>query len=271
MNMKRCLLPVILCLLSLCASAQRPKWITTPPRADNDTYIYKVVSGTGFTIGEAKTKAFKEAIREAGASVTLPAISDNTDIQLLPQTYNIPIRIECHPYTTIVKRGPEKDKYIVYLLCKVAQKGNIQVDWGRNFNKCNEEYSDGNALLFSAFIPGLGQIQKRRYGIGFITLLGEGGLVGAGTYCYLSAQNKLDVMHSENVSYTDFTKARDDYNKLKDASYVIWGVAAGLYVFNLITAYKITPHSKDGITFAPTVLPTETTAPAPGVAMRIKF
>ena len=271
--MKHRLLSVILCLLSLCATAQdMPKWVYELPKEDNNTYEYKKVSGTGYTIGEAKTNAFKQAIGEAGYSITLPSISDNTDIKLLPQTYNIPIKIVCDDYVTIIKKGPEKGKYRVWLLCKVAKKGNIQVDWGKDFRNCStvQEFKNGNALLKSMFIPGLGQIGKHHYVEGTLTLLGEAGLAGAGAYCYLSAQKKLDVMKREGVSYADYSDAHTTYNRLRDASYVIWGAAAGLYAFNLFRAYTMQPKIS-GISFAPTVLPTETDVVSPGLAMRVRF
>lgn len=173
--MKRGLLTILLVVVSAGAWAQNePEWMYKLPKAENYTYEFKKVSGTGYTIGEAKKEAFKQAIGEAGYSITLPVISDNTDITLLPQTYNIPIKIECD-YTTMVKKGAEKGKYVVWLLCKVAVRGNIDVDWGRKYANCNvtQEFKNGNALLKSAFVPGLGQIGKRHVGEGLLTLAGE--------------------------------------------------------------------------------------------------
>ncbi|MBR6082506.1 MAG: hypothetical protein IKP62_06245 [Salinivirgaceae bacterium] len=271
--MKKRLLVILLVVVSAGAWAQNePEWMYKLPKAENYTYEFKKVSGTGYTIGEAKKEAFKQAIGEAGYSITLPVISDNTDITLLPQTYNIPIKIECD-YTTMVKKGAEKGKYVVWLLCKVAVRGNINVDWGRKYANCNvtQEFKNGNALLKSAFVPGLGQIGKRHYVEGTLTLISEAALAGAGTLCYLKAQDKLDIMHSDGVSYEDFTNSRTTYNRLRDASYVIWGAAAGLYVFNLFRAYTMQPKYKDGISLNPVILQDEKAMMAPGVAMRVRF
>lgn len=90
-------------------------------------------------------------------------------------------------------------------------------------------------------------------------------------FCYLKAQDKLDIMHSDGVSYEDFTNARTTYNRLRDASYVIWGAAAGLYVFNLFRAYTMQPKYKDGISLNPVILQDEKAMMAPGVAMRVRF
>ena len=273
LNMKRCLLlTVCVILFSLCALSQsEPEWMYKLPKEENDTYEFKRVTGTGYTIGEAKKEAFKQAIGEIGYSITLPVISDNTDITLLPQTYNIPIKIECD-YISMIKKGAEKGKYKVVLLCKVAVRGNVDVVWGRKYANCNvtQEFKNGNALLKSAFVPGLGQIGKLHYVEGTLTLISEAALAGAGTLCYLKAQDKLDVMRSDDVSYADFSSARTDYNRLRDASYVIWGAAAGLYVFNLFRAYTMQPKYKDGISLYPTVLP-ENERVTPGLAVRVKF
>lgn len=190
---------------------------------------------------------------------------DNYDV--ISRTFNIPINKVCE-YTERLSNG----SYRVYVLCQVAEKGNIQVQW-TTYNECNvtQEFKNGNALLKSAFIPGLGQIGKRHYVEGTLTLISEAALAGAGTLCYLKAQDKLDIMHSDGVGYEDFTNARTTYNRLRDASYVIWGAAAGLYVFNLFRAYTMQPKYKDGISLNPVILQDEKAMMAPGVAMRVRF
>ena len=272
--MKRKLLAILLVAISVGAWAQKkPLWVERTPIPDNNTYDYRVGYGTGHTIGEAKTNALKSVAGDAGYSITLPFISDNTDVKLLQQTYNIPINVVCNSCVTIIKKGPEKGKYQIYLLCKVAKKGNIAYDWGKPVN-CSTLEQDSKpyiALINSMFIPGLGQIRKRGYGEGLLTLAGEVTLVGAGTFCYLTAQDKLDIMHSDGVNYADYSKAHDDYNRLRDASYVIWGAAAGLYVFNLIRAATMTTRPpKNCIAIQPTMLP-ENERVAPGLAVRVKF
>ena len=275
-NMKqRLTLIVSVLLLSLGATAQTmPGWIHKLPKAKNNTYRYVVESAIAYSENDARNQAIARVFQTTGNRIGQPvdmaeinrAVQRGTDYSVISRTFNIPINKVCE-YTDKTSNGT----YRVYVLCQVAEKGNIQVQW-TTYNECNvnQEFKDGNALLKSMFIPGLGQIGKRHYVEGTLTLLGEAGLVGAGTLCYLSAQNKLDVMHSENVSYTDFANARDDYNKLKDASYVIWGAAAGLYVYNLFRAFTMQPKYKDNLSFSPVILQDED-KPMAGLAMRVRF
>jgi len=277
LNMKRCLLlSVCVLLISLGAWAQEPDWIRKPPKAKNNTYSYVVAkSNICYSEGDARRQAIANIFYNTGMRLGMPvdiaeinrAVQRNSSFEVLSSTFNIPINKVCE-YSERLNSG----NYIVYVLCQVAEKGNIEVRFTHEFRDCytTQEFKNGNALLKSMFIPGLGQIGKRHYVEGTLTLIGEVVLVGAGTVCYLSAQDKLDIMHSDNVSYTDFSKARDDYNMLKDASYVIWGTAAGLYVFNLIRAYTMKPNYKRNISFCPTILP-DNERVAPGLAVRVKF
>lgn len=275
--MNHCLTLIVgVLLLSLSTTAQtKPDWIHKQPKAKNNTYRYVVESAIAYSENDARNQAIARVFQSTGNRLGQPvdnaeitrAVQRGTDYSVISRTFNIPINKVCE-YTEQTSNG----SYRVYVLCQVAEKGNIQVQW-TTYNECNvnQEFKDGNALLKSMFIPGLGQIGKRHYVEGTLTLLGEAGLVGAGTFCYLSAQNKLDVMRSEDVSYSDFSRARDDYNRLRDASYVIWGAAAGLYVYNLFRAFTMQPKYTDGISFSPVILQDEKAITAPGVAMRINF
>ena len=277
LNIKRCLALIFgTLLLSAGAWAQtNPQWTYKTPKEKNNTYRYVVEkSGLCYSESDARNQAIAKVLMTACQRIGVPvnaqdinrAVQRGDNFAVLSSTFNIPTIKVCE-WTERLSNGT----YRVYVLCQVAESANIKMN-APTYNECNvnQEFKDGNALLKSMFIPGLGQIGKRHYVEGTLTLLGEAGLVGAGTLCYLSAQNKLDVMHSENVSYTDFANARDDYNKLKDASYVIWGAAAGLYVYNLFRAFTMQPKYSDGISFSPVILQEED-KPMAGVAMRIKF
>lgn len=276
-NTKRCLTLLVCCLLiSVSALAQtRPDWIHKLPKAKNNTYRYAVESAIANSENNARNQAIGRVFQTTGNRLGQPvdmaeisrAVQRGDNYDVISRTFNIPINKVCE-YTERLSNG----SYRVYVLCQVAEKGNIQVQW-TTYNECNvtQEFKNGNALLKSAFIPGLGQIGKRHYTEGTLTLLGEVALVGTGTFCYLTAQDKLDIMHSDNVSYEDFANARTDYNRLRDASYVIWGAAAGLYVFNLFRAYTMQPKYKDGISLNPVILQDEKAKVAPGVAMRVRF
>lgn len=274
--MQKLLLSALLIVVAVAASAQtKPQWIYKLPKAKNNTYRFVMESAVANSENEARTQSIARVFQQTGNRLGQPvntaeinnAVQRGDNFAVLSSTFNIPTNKVCE-WTERLPNGT----YRVYVLCQVAESANTKMD-APAYNECNvnQEFKDGNALLKSMFIPGLGQIGKRHYVEGTLTLLGEAGLVGAGTFCYLSAQNKLDVMHSEDVSYADFSRARDDYNRLRDASYVIWGAAAGLYVYNLFRAFTMQPKYTDGISFSPVILQDERAVTAPGVAMRIKF
>ncbi|MBO7143772.1 MAG: hypothetical protein J6W13_02990 [Salinivirgaceae bacterium] len=273
--MRKILLSALLIVVAVAASAQnKPQWIYKLPKAKNNTYRFVMEAAVANSENEARTQSIARVFQQTGNRLGQPvntadinnAVQRGDNFAVLSSTFNIPTNKVCE-WTERLPNGT----YRVYVLCQVAENANIKMD-APAYNECNvnQEFKDGNALLKSMFIPGLGQIGKRHYVEGTLTLLGEAGLAGAGAYCYLSAQKKLDVMKREGVSYSDYSDAHTSYNRLRDASYVIWGAAAGLYVYNLFRAYTMQPKYKDGISLYPTVLP-ENERVTPGVAMRIKF
>jgi hypothetical protein len=103
-----------------------------------------------------------------------------------------------------------------------------------------------------------------------ITLVGEVALIGGAVACYYIAQDRLNVMRDPMVNYEDFVSARQTYNTCRTTNYILWGTAAGLYVFNLIRAVSAKPRYQDGLTFAPSLMPTETGL-TPGVSFTLNF
>ncbi|MBO4602591.1 MAG: hypothetical protein J5651_05470 [Salinivirgaceae bacterium] len=268
--MKKRLLAILLVVVSAGAWAQ-PRWVEgVIPSPKNNTYIYEMASGEANSVNEARTQAIGLVLQRTGLRLGQPvnmaeinrAVQRGENFDVLSATFNIPIR-EVDYF--IERRG---GKCIYYTLCQTAVNANVGVQFTTYRGSDNAV-----AIIKSAFIPGLGQIDKRHYGAGLLTLAGEVALVGAGTLCYLSAQDKLDIMHSDDVSYADFSSARKDYNRLRDASYVIWGAAAGLYVFNLISTGTMGQKKYKGrnkFAFCPTVLP-DNERVSPGLAVRVKF
>ncbi len=273
--MRKLLLSAFLIVVAIAASAQtKPQWIYKLPKAKNNTYRFVMESAVANSENEARTQSIARVFQQTGNRLGQPvntaeinnAVQRGDNFAVLSSTFNIPTNKVCE-WTERLPNGT----YRVYVLCQVAESANIKMN-APAYNECNvnQEFKDGNALLKSMFIPGLGQIGKRHYVEGTLTLISEAALAGAGTLCYLKAQDKLDIMHSDGVSYEDFTNAHTTYNRLRDASYVIWGAAAGLYVFNLFRAYTMQPKYKDGISLYPTVL-SDNERVAPGLAVRVKF
>ena len=84
------------------------------------------------------------------------------------------------------------------------------------------------------------------------------------------AQDKINVMRDPSTLYSDWNDAQSSYNTLRTTSYIAWGTAAVLYVFNLYRAYSMQPRRATGLAFAPTLMPTNVGI-TPGVSFSINF
>ena len=264
------LFPLILLLLAVAfANAQTPAWTKKLPKAGNGTYMYVCESALAYSEADARNQAIARVFQTTANRLGQPvdaadvnaAVQSGTALEVISRQFNIPMNKVCE-YVEKVSGG----MFRVYVLCQVAVAGNITVIW-ETFNGCNDihEYNNGVALLKSAFVPGLGQM-----GEGIITLTSEVLLAGVGTGCYLFSRRQLDIMRDSNVTYEDFSNAKKTYNSLRTTSYIAWGTAAAVYVFNLYRAFSISPKYKDGLSFAPSVIPAQDNV-ALGVQMTVKF
>ena len=236
--------------------------------------MYVCESALSYSEPEARSQAlarvFQTTANRLGqpidASEVNKAVQNGTSMEVISREFNVPMNKVCE-YVEKVSGG----MFRVYVLCQVAVAGNISPLW-ESFGGCNDvhEYNNGVALLKSAFVPGLGQMGKRHYGEGIVTLTAEVALAGAGTACYLFSRKQLDIMRDGNVTYDDFSNARKTYNSLRTTSYVVWGTAAAVYVFNIYRAVSISPKYKDGLSFSPAVLPLNDGV-APGLQLTLKF
>ena len=273
--MKRLFFIIITMTVACCAAAQQaPQWVFKTPKAGNDTYMYVCEQGIGYSQKEAYNIALTRVFQSTANRIGQPfdsqkleaALRSGTSLEVISRTYNIPINKVCE--------YPEKlsnDNYRVYLLCQVAKAGNIMPQWDE-FSRCYSggETGNGTAFFKSMFVPGIGQIGKGHVAEGVLTLVGEVALVGGAVGCYYIAQDKLNVMRDPIVNYEDFITARQTYNTCQTTSYILWGTAGALYVFNLIRAVSAKPRYRDGLTFAPSFIPSETGL-TPGVSFTLNF
>ncbi|MBR1769525.1 MAG: hypothetical protein IJ748_03615 [Bacteroidales bacterium] len=257
--MKRFLFSMFILMFSLIAKAQEPDWIYHLPKAENNTYLYVKESATSYSESDARNVALQKIFQSTAMRIGQPFDSEKvfSDIQqgkgieVISNTYNIPIYKVCE-YSYMMRDG----RYKVYILCQIAKSGNIRVDF-THFNNCEKVKRYSNTLSFfqSVFIPGLGQMSKRHYTEGLLTLSSELVLAGAGTYLYFFAQNQLDIMKKENVSYSDFSNSQDKYNTFRKDSYIVWAIFGIVYVFNLYRALTLLPNYKETFAFTPFVMP----------------
>lgn len=274
--MKRTFFFTLALLVACCAVAQQaPQWVFKTPKAGNDTYLYVCEQGIGYSQQEAYNIALTRVFQSTSNRIGQPfdsqkletALRNGTPLEVISRNYNIPINKICE-YPEKLPNG----NYRVYVLCQVAKAGNIVPQWD-SFSKCYDrggEERNGMALFKSMFVPGLGQIGKGYVGEGVFTLVGELALVGGAVGCYYIAQDQLNIMRDPMVNYENFITARQNYNTLQTTSYILWGTAGALYVFNLIRAVSAKPKFKDGIAFTPTLIPSESNL-TPGVSLTFNF
>lgn len=94
--------------------------------------------------------------------------------------------------------------------------------------------SQGGSLVSSAVIPGLGLISKGHTAWGVTFLAAEAGLVAGTVVTYTNAQKLLPTLKDPNVTADVFTLANEQYNTNKIMNRVFLGVAAAVYVTNII-------------------------------------
>ena len=129
--------------------------------------------------------------------------------------------------------------------------------------------TDG-ASMVKSIIPGLGQMGKGYVGEGVATMLGEIALIGGGIGCYVAAQNQLDIFNNHTLSNDARLEARNNYNTLRTSSYIIWGAAGALYIFNFIRAYTLEPKPELAFTWTPSLITTPNTV-VPTVGLTYRF
>lgn len=274
--MKQIILVTLAVALSFCTAAQQglPQWTHTTPKAGNQTYLYVCEQGIGNSQQEALNIALSRVFQTTANRIGQPfdsqklgeALQRETSLEVISQTYNIPINKVCD-YTQVLQNGA----YRVYILCQVAAAGNITPVWD-SYTDCSGTGDDDSwrALLKSNFVPGLGQMGKGYVGEGVVTLVSEVLLVGGAVGTYYLAQDKLNVMQNPQVGYDDFTSAQKSYNTLQTTSYILWGTAAGVYVFNLIRAFTMNKRHSDGVALAPSLMPTHDGF-SPAVSFTLNF
>ncbi len=262
----------LLCLATIACQAQRvPSWMNELPKPGNNTYMYVRESGEGTTINDALNQAMARVFQSTANRLGQPfdsqkinsALQDGTSYEVLSQQYNIPIN-KVDQYESRLKDGT----YRVFVLCQVAVAGNVQPVW----EALERQGESGNwtALLKSAVIPGLGQMGKGYYGEGIVTLLGELALIGGGVGCYYLAQDQLQTMNSSNITFDQYTAARNSYNTYRTTSYIAWGAAGALYVYNLVRAVTMQPKRSQVLAFEPSLIATPSSL-APSLSLTLNF
>jgi hypothetical protein len=253
-----------------CHAKREPSWMKEMPLPANNTYIYVRESGEGKTVEEALNRAlvrvFQNTANRLGKTFDETQVYEElhkgTNYVLVSQQCGIPVN-KVDQYEVNLKNG----SYWVCVLCQVASMRDVVPVWDKGERARN--VTDG-ASMVKSIIPGLGQMGKGYVGEGVATMLGEIALIGGGIGCYVAAQNQLDIFNNHTLSNDARLEARNNYNTLRTSSYIIWGAAGALYIFNFIRAYTLEPKPELAFTWTPSLITTPNTV-VPTVGLTYRF
>lgn len=267
------------CLLMmplLSIAQERPGWIYNKPTPSNSTYMYIMESASGKTELDARNQAiarvFQSNILRFGQKVTTSeinaAVQQGRSFEDIAILHQIPINKVCE---YVEDQG---GTYRVYLLCQVARMADGKAPLFDDFGGCYslKKYNNAGALVASMFIPGLGQMIKRRGGEGALFLCSELALVGGGVTSYYLAKKSLNIIKAGNATYGVYTTESAHYNTYRIMNYTFYGAALVLHAVNMYRAYVVQPKYKQTMfSLTPTVLPMDNTNMAIGMSVDLKF
>ena len=252
-----------------CQAKREPSWMKEMPLPANNTYIYVRESGEGKTSTEALNMAllrvFKNTASRLGKTIdeaeVYASLKKGTNYVAVSQQCGIPVN-KVDQYEVNLKDG----SYWVCVLCQVASMRDVVPVWDKGERARNVT---DDASMVKSILPGLGQIGKGYTAEGVATMIGEAALVAGGIGCYMAARNQLDIMNRIDVSEETFMKARNNYETLRKTSYVVWGAATALYIFNFVRAYTLEPKADLSFSWAPSLISTPSTVvPTMGLTYR---
>ena len=231
--MKKLLLLLLLVAAQMTLVAQEmPQWVLQKPRPANDTYLYVVERGVGATEMEARNRAmglvYRSTIERLALAIDLAsinsAITNGSNYGETSEAMNVPVNKVCE----YMQR--EGSQYVVYVLCQVAQYGNVPALF-TPFTQCNQLAK--SQYIAHSFVPGLAQIKKGSVGKGTAFIVSEVVLVGG-----VVAAECLQRYYAQQISMTHNSTLKQRYaqnaNVCQISRNVGIGCVAAVYVWNVI-------------------------------------
>lgn len=282
-----------------------PDWYYEYPIPENSTYVFTKEQGEGPTKSEALNRAIAQVIESTANRLgnwvntadVHNAILNGTNYTVGSRAMKIPIKKVCEFYIQDTKTR----RWTVWILCQVAEKGNIEVEFEpytncsshTRFNKqldwwkkcvenahkeeiADQKKEDGLALLESFFVPGLGQMMKGSFHHkqswmieGASTLAAEIVLFSIGTGTYLGAKKQERLSNQWGIDIDTYNIALKKKKTMLGTSYAFFGLAVATHGINMYRAYTL--RENKNYTFYPTIIPTVNQNLAYGIGATIKF
>ena len=211
--------------------ASTPEWMQQTPVPENNTYLYVVERGTGTTETEARNRAmglvYRSTIERLGIYIDMSNINDaiaTGNTYDSAEAINVPIRKVCEHIQI------QDNKYVIYVLCQVAKKGNIVPDF-TPFTDCNKLAK--SQYIGHSFVPGMAQIYKGSVGKGATMIAGEVLMIGG-----IVATECLRQNYAQQIAMTHTSTLKQYYVQNANICNITRNVciagAAAFYAWSLI-------------------------------------
>jgi hypothetical protein len=270
MNIVRKNLLLCVCLTTLCCQAfaggGRPTWVRgNLPEAGNTTYYFKVTSGQGVSIAEARNNAIMELVgdlaRAQGVTVKgvniLESLAEQNNGHYSERTTDQSVyKIEIDSFGMAFEIA---DTYVegntCWLLLEVARDPKHVM-----FDPVTTTTRYGISALGRSVVPGWGQLYKGSTAKGLCIIAGEAVCAGGIIVCEgLRADYTAKIGQTHDIQ--KITAYADYANNYATGRNICIGAAAALYVYNLIDAIgapgakRIVRIKNSNYTFMPVATP----------------
>lgn len=275
--MRKLILCLLLCIATISAKAQTPRWVNNPPRPmrGNNTYTFIVTETEAYNLDIGRKKCLQLLSLDMGLinTVTINYRSEeriysaqkrtdnNFDETVDEQLFEV-ITMDGKPIKLTARRVDEyfdRGRGTMATLYQVGLTPNPQFD---EFTKT--DFYGFEAGWRSAVVPGWGQFHKGDYKKGAMMLGGTLALAGS---VVLTEATRAD--YEQKYGLTHDVSARKEYlnrhNHWQLARNICVGALAGFYIYNIVDAFNapgaryvvVRLADNDGRTynFAPSVSP----------------
>ena len=247
----------------------RPRWISQPPVASNNTFEYKVISIDAHSVSEARGLVPKELTHYLETSKTVKIASTSSEKVVShgndydEQTYfEMRAVVEGEPVTVVAKiideyyePGRAMGNYFFLVALGNPKASSVKFDKVQITDKYGV-----TGLWRSAVCPGWGQMYKGSQAKG-LALLGSQVATLGGVVAFEGMRSSYVTKAKKQPKY-----AQQYYAKASNCKNIRNGciaAAAAVYVYNLIDAVaasgtRYVKTSKNGLAFYPSITPEST-------------
>ena len=253
----------------------RPKWMQKVPTPQNSTYIYKVVRSTASDLNEARKRNISSLLIDADFNNGVVVLSNRSSNQKVEQRWENGKQVENISYTSDTDTQIKSEAMRLYVediteywtrsndgtyhLYKLYARSRINEIPQFDDVTITQRYG-ARGLWRSAIVPGWGQFYKGDNLKGGLLL---GGCAVAAAGLIFTESERAD--YDKKIGQTSNTQLKKDYinkrNNFETARNICIGVAAAIYVYNLIdavtasgaTRVETKSHNSPKFVVAPTI------------------